>query len=78
MTEGSKQGLATRKQGLATRSIHSHRLKDKHGSPHLPVYDTTTFAFASTADLVDVVDGYKAGSLGNRIPRFARPCRSPA
>ncbi len=56
----------SRKQGLSTRSIHGHSFKDAHGSPHLPVYDTTTFAFNSTADLLDVVDGRKAGSLYTR------------
>jgi cystathionine gamma-synthase len=54
------------KQGLSTRSIHGHSFKDAHGSPHLPVYDTTTFAFQSTADLLDVVDGRKPGSLYTR------------
>ncbi len=56
----------SRKQGLSTRSIHGHSIKDAHGSPHLPVYDTTTFAFKSTADLLDVVDGRKPGSLYTR------------
>ena len=54
------------KHGLSTRSIHGHSFKDAHGSPHLPVYDTTTFAFKSTADLLDVVDGHKPGSLYTR------------
>lgn len=54
------------KQGLATRSIHGHHFKDAHGSAHLPVYDTTTFTFESTADLLDVVDGHKPGSLYTR------------
>ncbi len=56
----------SRKSGLSTRSIHGHSFKDVHGSPHLPVYDTTTFAFKSTADLLDVVDGRKPGSLYTR------------
>lgn len=56
----------SRKLGLSTRSIHGHSFKDAHGSPHLPVYDTTTFAFKSTADLLDVVDGRKPGSLYTR------------
>ncbi|MBN8455862.1 aminotransferase class I/II-fold pyridoxal phosphate-dependent enzyme [Accumulibacter sp.] len=55
-----------RKQGLSTRSIHGHGSRDAHGSPHVPVYDTTTFAFQSTADLLDVVDGRKPGSLYTR------------
>lgn len=52
--------------GLSTRTIHGHSFKDAHGSPHLPVYDTTTFAFNSTADLLDVVEGRKSGSLYTR------------
>ena len=56
----------SRKQSLSTRSIHGHSFKDAHGSPHLPVYDTTTFAFKSTADVLDVVDGRKPGSLYTR------------
>jgi cystathionine gamma-synthase len=52
--------------GLSTRAIHGHSAKDAHGSPHVPIYNTTTFAFASTADLLDVVDGRKPGSLYTR------------
>ena len=54
------------KQGLATRSIHGHGFRDAHGSPHVPVYDTTTFKFDSTADLLDVIEGRKPGSLYTR------------
>ena len=54
------------KQGLATRSIHGHGFRDAHGSPHVPVYDTTTFRFDSTADLLDVVEGRKPGNLYTR------------
>lgn len=53
-------------QGLATRIIHEHSLEDAHGSPQMPVYDTTTFAFDSTAALLDVVDGRRAGALYTR------------
>ena len=54
------------KAALSTRAIHGHSAKDAHGSPHMPIYNTTTFAFASTADLLDVVDGRKPGSLYTR------------
>lgn len=53
-------------QALATRAIHGHGSKDAHGSPHPPIYNTTTFAFDSTADLLAVVEGKKAGSLYTR------------
>ena len=39
------------------------RIADAHGSPHTPIYNTTTFKFPSTTDLLDVVDGRKPGSL---------------
>lgn len=53
-------------QGLSTRCVHAGELDDAHGSPHTPIYTTTTFKFASTADLLDVVDGRKPGSLYTR------------
>ncbi len=53
-------------KGLATRCIHAGEIKDAHGSPHTPVYTSTTFKFDSTADLLDVVDGKKPGSLYTR------------
>jgi cystathionine gamma-synthase len=54
------------KTALSTRAIHGHSFRDAHGSPHTPIYNTTTFAFASTAELLDVVDGKKPGSLYTR------------
>ncbi|WP_126446159.1 trans-sulfuration enzyme family protein [Sulfuricystis multivorans] len=54
------------KDALATRCIHAGEIDDAHGSPHTPIYTTTTFKFASTADLLDVVDGRKSGSLYTR------------
>ncbi|MDD5295750.1 MAG: aminotransferase class I/II-fold pyridoxal phosphate-dependent enzyme [Rhodocyclaceae bacterium] len=53
-------------EGLATRAIHAGELDDAHGSPHTPLYNTTTFKFRSTADLLDVVDGRKPGALYTR------------
>lgn len=53
-------------RGLSTRAIHGHGGSDAHGSPYPPIYNTTTFAFASTADLVDVIEGRKPGSLYTR------------
>lgn len=52
--------------GLATRCIHAGELADAHGSPHTPVYATTTFKFPSTAGILDVVEGRVAGSLYTR------------
>lgn len=52
--------------GLSTHCIHGGELDDAHGSPHTPLYDTTTFKYASTADLLDVVNGRKTASLYTR------------
>ena len=51
---------------LATRCVHAGELSDAHGSPHTPVYTTTTFAFPSTAAILDVVEGRADGSLYTR------------
>ncbi len=54
------------KRGLSTLCVHGGELKDVYGAPHTPLYDTTTFAFDSTADLLDVVEGRKSGALYTR------------
>jgi cystathionine gamma-synthase len=58
------------KQSLATRVIHGDpdvsTYKDAQGSPYTPIYNTTTFAYTSTDDLLDVVEGRKAGNLYTR------------
>jgi len=51
---------------LSTRAIHGNSQRDANGSPHTPIYNTTTFGFSSTAALLDVVDGRKPGSLYTR------------
>ncbi|MCC6659055.1 MAG: PLP-dependent transferase, partial [Rhodocyclaceae bacterium] len=52
--------------GLSTQCVHAGEIADAHGSPHTPIYNTTTFKFAATADVLDVVDGRKAGALYTR------------
>jgi len=52
--------------GLSTHCVHGGELKDAHGAPHTPVYNTTTFRFESTADLLAVVEGKRPGSLYTR------------
>lgn len=53
-------------QHLATRCVHAGELKDAHGSPHTPIYATTTFLFPDTAAILDVVEGRAAGALYTR------------
>lgn len=52
--------------GISTRCVHAGELEDPHGSPHTPVYTTTTFRFPDTAAILDVVEGRRAGSLYTR------------
>lgn len=54
------------KEGLSTRCIHAGEPHDPQGSPHAPLYATTTFKFPSTAALLDVVEGRKPGALYTR------------
>jgi cystathionine gamma-synthase len=58
--------MPNRMPALATRCIHAGELVDPHGSPHTPIYTTTTFKFPSTAAVLDVVEGRKAGALYTR------------
>lgn len=51
---------------LSTLCVHAGELKDPHGSPHTPLYSSTTFAFPSTAAILDVVEGRAAGALYTR------------
>lgn len=60
MTDELKQA------GLATRCVHAGELDDAHGSPHSPVYTSTTFAFDSTQAILGVVEGCSEGSLYTR------------
>ena len=53
-------------QELSTRCVHAGEIADPYGSPHTPVYTTTTFKFPSTAALLDVVEGRKPGALYTR------------
>jgi cystathionine beta-lyase/cystathionine gamma-synthase len=51
---------------LATRCVHAGEIDDPHGSPHTPIYTSTTFKFPSTAAILDVVEGRRAGALYTR------------
>ncbi|WP_417514331.1 trans-sulfuration enzyme family protein [Marinobacter sp.] len=52
--------------GKATRIIHNRRHKDSLGSPYSPVYNTTTYRFADTASLQNVIEGRMPGNLYTR------------
>ncbi len=58
--------MQKRSQGFSTRCVHFGEIDDPQGSPHTPIYTTTTFGFASTADLLDVVEGRCEGNLYTR------------
>ena len=52
--------------GMTTRIIHGQDCKDAQGSPSLPLYDTTTFAFKTTEALLSVIEGTHEGNLYTR------------
>lgn len=56
----------TSKKGRATRIIHNRRHKDSLGSPYSPVYNTTTYRFADTTALQEVIEGRTPGNLYTR------------
>jgi len=56
----------SKEYALETRCVHTGELEDPQGSPHTPIYNSTTFAFKNTADLLDVVEGRRAGNLYTR------------
>lgn len=52
--------------GLSTRCVHAGEAGDPQGAPHTPIYNSTTFRYASTAALVEVVEGARPGALYTR------------
>lgn len=54
------------RQGLSTRCVHAGDDRDPQGAIHTPLYNHSTFAFANTEDLLDVVEGRRPGSLYTR------------
>ncbi|MBE1579675.1 MULTISPECIES: trans-sulfuration enzyme family protein [Pseudonocardiaceae] len=52
--------------GLSTRCVHAGDVRDPQGAIHPPLYGHSTFAFDSTADLLDVVEGRREGNLYTR------------
>lgn len=55
-----------RQLGLSTRCVHAGDVRDVHGALHAPLYNHSTFGFARTADVLDVVEGRAQGSLYTR------------
>src|SRR5690625_3464455 len=58
--------MAYKNKGMATRSIHEGEIKDQFGAPPTPVYNTTTFTFSSTKELMEAVDGRSSDPLYTR------------
>jgi cystathionine gamma-synthase/methionine-gamma-lyase len=52
--------------GLSTRCVHAGDVRDPHGALHAPLYNHSTFGFAGTKDVLDVVEGRVQGSLYTR------------
>lgn len=52
---------------MATRAIHGESHRDARGSLNTPIYNTATFTFSSTQELLDVIDGRKPGAVYTRF-----------
>ncbi|ODR05456.1 cystathionine gamma-synthase [Mycolicibacillus koreensis] len=52
--------------GLGTRAVHAGDHRDAHGAIHPPIYPHSTFAFARTAELLDVIEQRSPGALYTR------------
>ncbi|GAB2792607.1 trans-sulfuration enzyme family protein [Amycolatopsis magusensis] len=52
--------------GLSTRGVHAGEQRDPQGAIHTPLYNHSTFAFGTTAELLDVVEGRTPGNLYTR------------
>jgi len=52
---------------FSTLCVHGDPQRDPSGAPHTPIYNSSTFTFNSTADLVDVLEGRREGGLYTRF-----------
>ncbi|GEL20785.1 trans-sulfuration enzyme family protein [Pseudonocardia asaccharolytica] len=67
MTETTANTLSEQtREGLSTRCVHAGDTRDLRGAIHPPLYGNATFAFESTADLLDLVEGRTQGNLYTR------------
>ena len=53
-------------EGLSTRCVHAGEVLDAKGAIHAPLYNRSTFGFASTQEVLDVVEGRVERSLYTR------------
>lgn len=58
--------MTNKPSGFGTRCVHGAEPADSYGAPHTPLYDSTTFRFASTDAMQQVVEGRRAGCLYTR------------
>ncbi len=52
---------------FSTLCIHDGSGRDPQGAMHTPLYNHTTFGFECTQDVLDVIEGRKAGNLYTRF-----------
>lgn len=50
----------------STLAIHAGTIDDEYGAAVSPLYDTTTFSFANTGELLDVIEGRRQAALYSR------------
>lgn len=57
---------STSRPGLSTLCVHAGEQLDPQGGIHTPLYNHSTFGFASTRELLDVVEGRSEGNVYTR------------
>jgi hypothetical protein len=57
---------SARQPGFSTRCVHAGDVRDVNGALHPPLYNRSTFGFARTQDVVDILDGRADGALYTR------------
>jgi len=58
--------MSNKDVSFSTLCVHAGEINDQFGAPHTPLYNTTTFKFASTEKMLEVIEGKSPGFLYTR------------
>ncbi|HEX5539242.1 MAG TPA: PLP-dependent aspartate aminotransferase family protein [Methylophilaceae bacterium] len=58
--------MSSKEVEFSTLCVHAGEINDQFGAPHTPLYNTTTFKFASTEKMLEVIEGKSPGFLYTR------------
>ncbi len=58
--------MMSKGQNFETSCIHTGEIHSLFGTPHTPIFNTTTFGFKTTADILDTIEGRREGPFYSR------------